>query len=137
MSGGLAFAAFAVSILEEQQRQKAGKAQESDLRRESRELGIAAQDREIERRRYLNRVLSAQAAQFAGSGIDANIGSARSIMESSAAEAQRDYQKDTANVAKKQKLIAKQIRQMRKARRQKAFTNVVGSAFNAYQSGGQ
>jgi hypothetical protein len=133
---GLAFAAFGISLLEEQQRQKAGKAEESQLRKEGRELALEARDRELNRRRDLNKILSSQAAQFAGSGIDLSTGSAQAIMRSSAAEAQRDFETENAMVVKRQKEIAEEIRQRRKARRQGAFTRVVGSALKAYQAGG-
>lgn len=134
MSGALAFASFGISLLEEQERRRAVKADARELKRQATELGYEARDREIARRRDLNRILSTQAAQFAGSGLSM-IGSPAAIMQSSAANAQQDFMADRAQTVRQQKQLRAQASAMKKAQRRGAFTRVIGSALKSYASG--
>lgn len=136
MSAGLAFASFGVKLLGRQEEYRAAKKSASALKEEARQIGIEAQDRELMRRRELNKILSSQAAQFAGAGLEMSVGSPRAIMEASASEAQKDFMTDTNMTRQRQKQLRDQARAVKKAASRGAFIGVIGDALSSYQQGG-
>lgn len=134
---GLAFAAFGVDLLGRQEEYRAGKASASELKAEAVRIGKEARDRELMRRRDLNKILSSQAAQFAGSGLMLGTGSTQAVMQSSAAAAQEDWMADRAMTVERQKRLYAQARAVKKAAKRGGVIGTISDAFGAYVAGGQ
>lgn len=134
---GLAFASFGVKLLGRQEEYRAARDSASELKAEAVRIGKEARDRELMRRRDLNKILSSQAAQFAGSGLMLGVGSTQAVMQSSAAAAQEDWMTDRAMTVERQKRLYAQARAIKKAAKKGAFIGTISDAFSAYQAGGQ
>lgn len=121
---------FGTKALGARSEAKAGKEEAAQLQEQAKVVGQEALAREVDRRRTLNRILSAQTAQFAGMGIDPGTGSPVAIAEASAKEAGRDYLTDTAMTKQKQRQLLNQAAAAKKSAKRSAGLGLLGAGID-------
>ena len=106
---------------------QAGKAQEAALKNRAKQEETAARDRELERRRKSNNILSAQIARRAGGGTDFT-GSLQSLAESDAAISSLDILSSRAIGEFRIQTALGQAKQARRSGNLQALSTVLSTA---------
>lgn len=107
VAGGIALVGLGLGVASAVQQRNAGKDQEALLKSQAKNESIAAEQREIERRRSLVRALASQNAAAGAAGIETG-GSASAIARADIRDAQNDLLYDTYNSSARQRALRSQ-----------------------------
>jgi hypothetical protein len=133
VAGGLAIAGLAAGVYSAAQTRKAGQEQKDQLRAQAKTEGVAAQQREIERRRNLIRALSSQNAAAGAAGITTD-GSAGAIARADIRDAQNDLLYSTANSTARQRALRSQASNAARVGNTNAAVSLLDTADKGYKA---
>lgn len=133
VAGGIAVAGLAAGVYSGIQTYQAGQAQKAQLQAQAKTEGVAATQREIERRRNLIRALASQNAQAGAAGITTD-GSVGAIARSDINDAQNDLLYSTANSDARQRALRGQASNAARIGTAGAATSLLDTAQTGYKS---
>lgn len=133
IAGGLALAGAAAGIYGAVQQHQAGEAQKAQLNAQAKTEAVAAQQREIERRRNLIRALSSQNAAAGAAGITTD-GSVGAIMRRDIKDNQNDLLFSGVNTASRQRALRSEASNAARIGNANAATSLLDTAGKTYRA---
>jgi hypothetical protein len=133
VAGGVAVAGLAVGAYSAIQQKNLGDDQKAELKAQAKTEGVAAQQREVERRRNLIRALASQNAAAGAAGIETS-GSVEALARRDIRDSHNDLLSNSINTQARQRALRSQASNAARAGRTNAATSLLDSGRQFYGS---